>query len=38
MDEAGKIPSRARQAGDEANADRVGNNRKYNRDRPRLPL
>ena len=22
----------------EANADRVGNNRKYNRDRPRLPL
>jgi hypothetical protein len=28
MDEAGKIPSRARQAGNEANANRVGNNRK----------
>jgi hypothetical protein len=38
MDEAGKIPSRVRQAGNEANANRVGNNRKYNRDRPRLPL
>jgi hypothetical protein len=38
MDEAGKVPSRAWQACNEANADRVGNNRKYNRDRPRLPL
>ena len=38
MDEAGKVPSRALQARNEARADRVGNNRKYNRDRPRLPL
>ena len=38
MDKAGNIPSGARQAGNEAGADRVGNVTKYDRDRPRLPL
>jgi hypothetical protein len=36
--EAGDIPSRAGQAHNEAGADRVGDNHKYDRDRPRLPL
>jgi hypothetical protein len=37
-DEAGDISARARQACHEAIADRVGDGRKYDRDRPRLPL
>jgi hypothetical protein len=38
VDEAGEIPARAGQARDEAVAHRIGDGRKYDRDRPRLPL
>jgi len=36
--EAGDVPAGAGQTGNEAFADRVADGRKYDRDRPRLPL
>src|SRR5262245_18882661 len=38
VDEAGEIPARTGQARNEASADRVGDARKYDRDRPRRLL